>query len=402
MKLFILTEKNNRSIIVDIIEFLMNEYLNFAPLTNNMNLETAEDCEIPLISKIQQDSLSFSRAQLPNGKNIFLLKTLLTSACERNCYYCPFRSGRNFRRATLTPEELANAFIALYKAGIVQGLFLSSGISGSGPKSQDKLIKCVDIIRKKYHFSGYIHIKIMPGVEQDQIEHSMQLVDRISINLEAPNEMRLASLAPKKNFFNELLQPIIWINDIKQKKSPYYGWKNSWPSMVTQFVVGAVGDTDKEILSTTMNLHSNYNLGRAYFSTFKPISDTPFENKTPTPLKRQLRLYQASYLIRDYGFGIEELEFNENENLLLEKDPKLNWANENLLDNPIEINNASRHQLLRIPGIGLKGAKSILSYRVQSSICGPEDLKRIGINPSRLLPYVLFNGKRPEYQTSFL
>jgi predicted DNA-binding helix-hairpin-helix protein len=380
----------------------MSEYKKLIHLTNNMNLETAEDYESPIVSRKQQDSLSFSSAQLPNGRKISLLKTLLTSACERNCYYCPFRSGRNFRRATLAPEELASAFIALYEAGVIQGLFLSSGVSGSGPKSQDKLITCVEIIRNKYHFTGYIHLKIMPGTERDQIERSMQLVDRISINLEAPNEKCLASLAPKKDFFNELIQAIKWINEIKQKNDPFYGWKNTWPSMVTQFVVGAVEDTDKEILSTTKYMHSNFNLGRAYYSSFKPVLDTPLENKSPTPPKRQLRLYQASYLIRDYGFNIDELDFSDTGNLFLESDPKLSWANSNLLNNPIEINKASKNQLLRIPGIGLKGARAILKNRIRKSISSTEDLRRIGINPSRVVPYILLNGKRPEYQTSFL
>src|SRR5512139_2039927 len=155
-------------------------------LSSHMELEPAEDAGCPAGVKKDHDPF-LHQAALPNGKKITLLKTLLTSACERNCYYCPFRAGRDFRRATFKPDELASTFIALHQAGITQGIFLSSGIIRGGLRTQDQLIDTATILRQKYHFPGYIHLKIMPGAERDQVERSMQLADRVSINLEAPN-----------------------------------------------------------------------------------------------------------------------------------------------------------------------------------------------------------------------
>jgi predicted DNA-binding helix-hairpin-helix protein len=146
----------------------------------------------------------------------------------------------------------------------------------------------------------------MPGSEKAQVERSMQLADRISINLEAPNALRLKTLAPGKQFIEELIQPLKWAEEIRQEVSPYKGWNNRWPSTVTQFVVGAAGDTDLELLATTESLHRNYRLGRAYFSAFTPVSDTPLENTPAESPVREHRLYQSSFLLRDYGFSLEE------------------------------------------------------------------------------------------------
>jgi predicted DNA-binding helix-hairpin-helix protein len=341
-------------------------------LSEHVNLESDNDFEFMTVDKKQQDAICVSKAQVTNGTNINLFKTLLSSACDRNCNYCPFHSGRDFRRAFLHPEDMAKVFISMLNAGIVQGLFLSSGITGSGSKTQDNLIACAEILRIKYNYTGYLHLKVMPGTEQAQIERCMQLADRISINLEAPNSERLSSLAPRKQYFDELIQPMNWITRIKTTKEARLGWNKSWPSMVTQFVVGAVGDTDKEILTTTDKLHSEFKLTRAYYSSFNPIPDTPFENLPPTSSKRQLRLYQASFLLRDYGFKPEELIFEETNNLDLSIDPKLNWAKLHLLNNPVEINKASKQVLLRVPGIGPKSVNTIQNYRLKNVISKPE------------------------------
>jgi predicted DNA-binding helix-hairpin-helix protein len=363
-----------------------------------MALELAEDAECPRLSPRQQKALNISDAQMPNGGRITLLKTLLTSACERNCYYCPFRTGRDFRRATLQPQEMAGAFMSLFRAGIVQGMFLSSGVAGGSLRTQDQLIATAEILRHKHRFDGYLHLKLMPGAEQAQIERAMQLSNRVSLNLEAPNTQRLERLAPGKIFLEELVQPLRWVEEIRRTQSPYKGWNGRWPSMTTQFVVGAVGESDLELLSTTEALHRQLRLGRAYFSAFHPITDTPFEELPAESPQRELHLYQASFLLRDYGFTVEELPFDPAGNLPANADPKMAWAEQNLAEAPAEINLAERRELLRIPGIGPKSAEAIVQARRKNKLNSIEDLRRIGVNPTRAKAYILLNGKRPDHQ----
>jgi predicted DNA-binding helix-hairpin-helix protein len=379
----------------------MNAISRLKLLTAQMHLEPAEDALCPKLSQRKQDEIYLSSAALPNGKRISLLKTLLTSVCERNCFYCPFRSGRDMRRATFKPDEFARVFMHLYSSGAVEGIFLSSGVVNGGIHTQDHLLATAEILRQKYQFKGYLHLKIMPGVEKPQVEQAMLLADRVSINLEAPNDTRLHQLAPKKQFLDELMQPLHWINQIRQTTSPHKAWKGTWPSSVTQFVVGAVGDTDLEILSTTENLHRYTGLARAYFSAFNPIENTPLENQTPTPQIRQNRLYQASFLLRDYGFTLEDLPFLKSGNLPEKNDPKTAWAQVHLTHHPVEINLASPEELIRIPGIGPKSVKVILSARRERRLSDLSTLGKLGIHAQKASPYILLNGRRPEQQLMF-
>jgi len=367
-------------------------------LTAQMHLEPAEDAKPGCFTPKQQRETFVHPAKLPNGQNIKLLKTLLTSACERDCYYCPFRAGRDFRRATFKAEEFASLFMNLRNVGAAEGIFLSSGIAGGGIRTQDKLIDTADILRHKLGFRGYIHLKIMPGAEKSQVERAMQLADRLSVNLEAPNTERLKRLAPHKTFMEELLQPLKWIDQIRSEQPAYKGWKGRWPSTVTQYVVGGSDESDLELLTTTHWLHKNVRLKRAYFSAFSPIRDTPLENKSPTDPLREHRLYQASFLLRDYGFDLEELPFTGEGNLPLPTDPKLAWAQANLTERPLEINHADKSELLRVPGIGLKGAEAILRARHQYKLQDVSTLKKLGVVAERAAPYVLLDGKRAPTQ----
>jgi predicted DNA-binding helix-hairpin-helix protein len=366
-------------------------------LSSQMDYEPAEDthCPQPANTCRTSESLNVSNALMPNGKHIALLKTLLSSACERNCNYCAFRSGRDFKRVQMSPDEMAQSFILAHRAGIVQGLFLSSGVAGSCVRSQDNLIAAAEILRQRYHFAGYIHLKLMPGSEYAQVERSMQLANRVSLNLEAPNLSRLEKLAPRKAFIGELLQPLKWVDEIRRTQPAYKGFNGRWPSMTTQFVVGAVDETDLELLSTTASLQHELNLGRAYFSAFRPVTDTPFENMPPTPPIRQHRLYQASFLLRDYGFDLEDLPFEPaSGNLPLTIDPKLAWARQNLADRPLELNRADLHDLLRLPGIGPRKADAILRARRKGLFHSTALLSSLGIDLSRLSPFILIDGKR--------
>jgi len=365
-----------------------------------MSLEAAEDVSCPK-NLHPNDDIYISKAVLPNGKRISLLKTLLSSACERNCYYCPFRAGRDFRRATFRPEVLANTYMALYNAGITQGIFLSSGVIGGGIRTQDLLIDAVEILRFKLGYRGYLHLKVMPGIEKDQVYRSMQLADRISVNLEAPNTLRLQKLAPHKQFIDELIKPLRWIDQIRRTRRPQKGWNGRWPSSVTQFVVGGVGESDLELLTTTEHLYRELRLNRSYFSAFRPFPDTPMSNQPAESRQRQHRLYQASFLLRDYGFDTEELPINIDGNLPQDIDPKLAYAKKNLVGQPVEINLADRHELLRVPGIGPKAAQAIITNRRKDRLRSLGDLGRIGINTMRVAPFILMDGRLPARQLSF-
>lgn len=383
----------------------MDQLETLQVLSDQMGLEHAEEtrgepAKPACFTPKEKRAVFVHPAQLPNGKQVKLLKTLLSSACERDCYYCPFRAGRDFRRATFKPQEFAELFMKLYQSNMAEGIFLSSGIAAGGANTQNKILDTAEILRKKLGFRGYLHLKIMPGAEKGQVERLMQLADRVSINLEAPNKERLSKLAPKKDFFEELFRPLKWVEEIRRTQPAYKGWNGRWPSTVTQFVAGGSDESDLELLTTTDWLMKNVRLTRAYYSAFYPIRDTPMENKAAVDPLREHRLYQASFLLRDYGFDLEEMPFVQDGNLPLNTDPKLAWAQQNLIGQPLEINNADRRELLRIPGIGPKGADAILRARRVGKLRDVTTLKKLGIVTTRVAPFVLLDGKRVDRQLS--
>jgi predicted DNA-binding helix-hairpin-helix protein len=344
----------------------------------------------------QRDGDDFSgfihSAVMPGGKRIALLKTLLTSACERDCRYCAFQQGRDFRRVSFAPDELARLFMQLHGKGLAEGIFLSSGVAGSGPHTQERLIATAEILRRRYDFTGYIHLKVMPGAEREQVLAAMRLADRVSVNLEAPNTERLACLAPHKVFTEELLLRLRWIEEVRRENPA------RWPSSTTQFVVGAADESDAEILTTTGLLHRQFGLARAYFSGFAPVPGTPLEDRPATPELRERRLYQSSFLLRDYGFDAAELPFDATGNLPLGSDPKLVWAQQHLVHAPVELNAADRRDLLRVPGIGPRGADRLLAARRLGRLRNLSDLRKLGIGARRVSPFVLLDGRRPAHQ----
>jgi predicted DNA-binding helix-hairpin-helix protein len=232
----------------------------------------------------------------------------------------------------------------------------------------------------------------MPGAEYDQVRRTMQLADRVSVNLEGATAQRLALLAPKKDYWGELITRLQWISQLRQREQLR-------ASVVTQFVVGAVGDTDLELLHVTDNLYNQLGLRRTYYCAFHPISHTPFDGLNPTSSQREFRLYQASFLLRDYGWQIEELPFQADTNLPLHADPKQIWAERNLIDAPVEINTASRNELLHIPGIGPVAADAIIVARHKGQLRELAHLSALGVRDvARSAPYLLLDGKRPAHQ----
>lgn len=377
----------------------MDSLIRLKTLSTDMHLEADGEKEChPVVAGHQLPQIPITEVAIPGGRKMKVLKTMLTSACERNCHYCPFRAGRNMRRQTFKPEELAKTFLTVYKVGAVEGLFLSSGIIKGGVRTQDKLLDTADILRNKLGYKGYLHLKIMPGSEKDQVRRAMRLASRISANLETPNARRLPALAPMKKFSEELLGPLKWAQEIRQNEPLGVTWSGRWASTITQFVVGPSGESDLELLSTTEYLYKQLGLKRSYFSAFHPVPDTPLENTPPENPVREHRLYQASFLMRDYGFSLEDMPFSQAGNLPLEKDPKVAWAELNLLHKPLEINTATHEQLLMIPGIGPLSAQHILRARRLHRLTSLADVRKLGVSTKRMKPYVLVNGRRPDYQ----
>ena len=321
----------------------------------------------------------------------------MTTACERNCYYCPFRAGRTrTKRLTLTPDEMARGFHLLHQEGQVEGIFLSSGIIRGGVTTEDKIIATAEVLRRRYDYRGYMHLKIMPGIEEAQLYRLMQLADRVSVNLEGPTPERVQALAPGKNFQQELLRVLRLAGRIRRAHP-----EEQLAGSVTQFVVGAVGDTDRELLSLSASLYRQDGLTRAYYSGFSPQLETPFEGLPATDPRREHRLYQASFLLRDYGWKVEDLPFNTEGLLPLDVDPKRHFAERHLREAPLEIMRASREQLLRVPGIGPQGAGAILRARKEGRITDLSHLRQLRIRaPERAAPYILLSGVRPLQQLS--
>lgn len=372
-------------------------------IATHMHLEPAEEvrsastlppaaCGGPL-----QPEPGIFQAHVGGGRTIPMLKTMLTTACERNCAYCPFRAGRNYRRVSFKPEEMAQTMLRLHQAGRVQGLFLSSGIIKGGVTTQDKLLETVEILRR-HAFNGYIHLKIMPGAERAQVERAMQLADRLSINLEAPTVNSLHTLAPMKQLLGELLPPLQWVEQSRRQQDARSGWKGRWPSTATQFVVGAAGETDLELLQATDYLYRRAGLRRAYYSAFSPVPNTPLENNPAESPLREHRLYQASFLLRDYGFELEDFILTPARQLPLESDPKMAWAQEHLAQTPVELNRAGREELLRVPGIGPQSAATIMAARRQGRLRDLQALRQLGIATKRLEAFVTLDGRRPTHQ----
>lgn len=371
-------------------------------LANCMDLEPAEESGCPVAEQSRrQDAINIFRAKLPNGKTIALFKSLLSSICKSDCYYCPFRIGRDFRRFSLQPDEFVSLFMDLHRAGIANGLFLSSGIVRSGIFTQDRLLDTAEILRYRKKYRGYLHLKVMPGAEKDQVIRAMQLADRVSINLEAPNQARLKRLSRQKDSFDELLAPLRWVAELRRTRDARQTWNGYWPSTSTQFVVGGADETDLELLQITQTLYHSLGLKRAYYSPFHPIPGTPLEDHPRGEIIRERRLYQASFLLREYGFKVEDIPLDENHNLDSGRDPKLIWAERNLAEKPLELNKAGRLELLRVPGIGRLGVDAILEARRQSSIKDLSTLSRLGIQAQRAAPFILLDGKRPSHQISF-
>jgi predicted DNA-binding helix-hairpin-helix protein len=287
----------------------------------------------------------------------------------------------------------------MYRAGVVEGLFLSSGIVNT-MRSMDDMLATVELVRTKYSFRGYIHLKVLPGAEPDQIRRAVELADRVSVNLEAPTPTALSFLAPQKSM-PELVGPLRAASAMVQemrRSMPPVDMGAGRLGMSTQFVVGPAGESDRDLLTMAAQLYREIHLARAYYSPFSPVSRTPLADALPTPTRREHRLYQADFLLRHYRFDVHELAFEPDDQLNLTVDPKLAWAHAHPEQFPVEVNRASLAQLLRVPGIGPHSARAILQARRQGNLSCLGHLRQLGARADQAAPYITLAGKRPPYQ----
>ena len=321
-----------------------------------------------------------------NGCKVPLFKTLLTNKCKNDCKYCINQSKRDFTRLELSPEDLAKAFLGYYNRGLVNGLFLSSGISGDVESTMEKQIETVHLLRNKYGYDDYIHLKVVPGASKDSIKRAMALANRVSINIEAATPSGLAELSSTKDYNKDILKRLSWINSLQNKSTTY---PNS--THTTQLIVGANSESDREILQRMEKIYRKSDLKRTYFSAFTPVEGTEFASKTECSTDRTAKLYNADSLLNDYKFNLKELVFDENDQLSLSEDPKISAA-KNMNIFPVEINTAPYRDLIRVPGIGTKSARKIIAIRKNVPFTKKEELKKLGVVVDRAERYIKLDG----------
>lgn len=385
-----------------------------------------------------------------DGRCISLLKILMSNSCIYDCKYCKNRSSNDIPRATFTPDEICTLTIEFYKRNYIEGLFLSSGVLRSPDYTMEKICETLRLLRTKYHFNGYIHVKAIPGASNELLYSAGLLADRISINMEMPTDDSLRTVAPNKTMqniitpmkqisdsivahrvaigksakmeragINRYLVDSIWgvdnqrlsskeksdISNVLMASDASFNYpatrndlqlKRSFApaGQSTQMIIGASGETDYQLVKTSQALYQKFDLKRVFYSAYIPINeDSALPSlDTPVPLLREHRLYQADWLLRYYGFDTEEL-FTEDEPFLdYQIDPKCNWAIRHLDVFPVEINTASPELLLRIPGIGPNSVKKILSARRYGSI-NFEMLKKMRVVLKRARYFITCNGK---------
>lgn len=325
------------------------------------------------------------------GCQVPLFKVLMTNKCRNDCKYCVNHSKRNFTRMELTPEELTKVFLNYYQNKYVEGLFLSSGISGDIDPSMEKVVEVARLLRLEHGYSGYIHLKILPGSSKDLIKRAMGLANRVSLNIEAATPDGLAELSTTKDYQKDILRRLKWIRNI-HNKDPLYA-----PSgQTTQLIVGATDETDEDILNRVTWLYDKLDVKRSYFSSFKPLKDTPLQNRGEPHPKRSNRLYQADALLNSYNFDLKELIFQDSGLLNVEEDPKYSAAREMDIF-PVEINHAPYRHLIRVPGIGTVSAKKIIVIRKKKPFTKLEELKKLGVVVGRAEPFIKLKGI---YQTA--
>ncbi len=337
-----------------------------------------------------------------DGRCVSLLKILLTNYCIFDCAYCVTRKSNDIKRAAFKIQEVVDLTINFYRRNYIEGLFLSSGIFNSPDYTMERLVAVAKKLRTEENFNGYIHLKSIPGASDELMREAGLYADRLSVNIEIPTISGLKLLAPDKkheDFTKPMLKvknEIIQYNEEKKiiKSTPKY----APAGQSTQMIIGATGETDKDIMYSATHYYKNYNMKRVYYSGYVPVAE---DSRLPAigtqvPMLRENRLYQTDWLLRFYGFGVQEILNNDHPNLDIDIDPKLGWALRNLQQFPVDINKAEKQMLARIPGLGLKSVHKIISAR-QFRKLNWEHLKNIGVALNRAKYFIICDSSHWEH-----
>lgn len=332
----------------------------------------------------------------PDGRCVSLLKVLLTNHCIYDCRYCVNRLSSNTPRARFTPEEVASLTVSFYQRNYIEGLFLSSGIVGSPDETMEQLARVAELLRTKYDFHGYIHLKAAPGASAALLAKAGRYADRLSANIELPTQADLDALAPAKRIDEtEATMASIAASITEQAAAPEPGTSFAPAGQSTQLIVGATPATDATLLRTADRLTRTHGLRRVYYTAFSPIPQSPAGMpEAGPPLVREHRLYQADWLMRRYGFGVEEIVDDAAPHLRLDVDPKLAWALRHRDWFPVDVNTASRPRLLRVPGMGVRSVDRILETRRHRRLT-LADLARLKVALGRARPFVVTDDYNP-------
>ncbi|NND95936.1 MAG: putative DNA modification/repair radical SAM protein [Pirellulaceae bacterium] len=345
------------------------------------------------------EGMGICHSYTPDGRCISLLKVLLTNYCIYDCQYCVNRISSDTPRARFTVDEVVSLTMEFYKRNYIEGLFLSSGIIQTSDYTMEQLIAVARTLRSEHGYGGYIHLKTIPNAATGLIEEAGRWADRLSVNIELPTEKDLHTLAPEKKK-PQIVDAMDGIRDKitetkQEQKAGFQPPRFAPAGQSTQMIVGATETPDADVLQTASQLYAGQRLRRVYYSAYSPIphADARLPGQSP-PLVREHRLYQADWLMRFYGFDADEIVANADRNLSLDVDPKLAWALANRHFFPVDLNRASREELLRIPGIGVRNVKRILQIRKYKNL-RTEDLKKLRVAWNRAKVFVITADHNP-------
>lgn len=333
-------------------------------------------CEVKVKSGL--GGIYYAKAE---HKTCKIFKTLMENSCSFDCKYCANRSGCSKQKASYEPGELARVFDYLRRKENVHELFVSSAVAGDPDRVTERMIEAVQILRKSYNFRGYVHFKVLPGTSYELIKQASELSNRMSINIEAPSKSVLSELSSCKDYKTDILKRQAWISKFKLSGG-----------QTTQVIVNKLA-SDKDILRMADWEYDKLGLRRVYYSAFRPVAGTPLEGESAEPLYRQNHLYNADFLIRQYGYEAREFSDIMDEGMLPNTDPKVAIAMMRF-DGPLDINEASYEELIRVPGIGPQTARKIVANQKKEKITKYEQLRQFGGWVERAKPFIEIDGKR--------
>ena len=329
------------------------------------------------------------------NREVALFKILMTNQCNNDCAYCTNCMGHKYQRARLSPDALARIYMKYYENNTVEGLFLSSGIIKDADTTMEEMIEAAHILRNRYSYNGYIHLKIIPGASREHVKHAMQLADRVSINIEAATRDGLSDLSSTKNYDKDILKRLDWIDNFHRRDRSLASSGHT-----TQIIVGANEESDEDILKQVYNLSKKYDVLYNYFSSFTPVKGTPLENHEANNPRRTGRLYQTEYLFNQYNYTMDDIVLDDDGFLDTSNDPKYTIALEHMEDYPIDVNTAKYKELIRVPGIGLKSARRIRHLINQGEkITSLKQLQKLGANIKKCKIFVKVGGS---YQSTLI